>query len=87
MNTCAICRWMQPYATGKPEEGGECMFDPPVVAVVRNSVVTLRPSVLATDRCSAWDGGPGPWIGGLDDVDAVETYAPIHIVMKDKESR
>lgn len=57
MNTCATCQWMQSYATGKPDEGGECMFEPPIVAVVRNSVVTLRPSVSATDRCSAWDDG------------------------------
>lgn len=54
MNTCATCQWMQFYVTGKPELGGECMYDPPVVAVVRNSVVTLRPSVLAMDRCSEW---------------------------------
>ena len=83
MNTCATCQWMQPYAAGKPEEGGECMVDPPVVAVVRNSVVTLRPSVLATDRCSEWYGGSSI---EYDSGDAWLTLTGEPVIVKEKES-
>jgi len=57
--TCQYCYWFQPYAKDRPEQGGECMVNPPVAAVVRDQVVSLRPHVQASERCDKWSGLPG----------------------------
>jgi hypothetical protein len=38
-----------------PSHGGECVRHAPSVVVVHDTVVTIRPTVLATDRCGEWE--------------------------------
>lgn len=51
---CATCHWLAAYMPHDTAHGGECVRHAPSVIVVHDTVVTIRPTVTASDRCGEW---------------------------------